>query len=54
MLLGMDISSCTYGVETMIGLLVCGHGNFATGMRSSLQLIAGEQKQVPIRRFSSG
>ncbi len=26
----------------MIGLIVTGHGNFATGITSSLRLIAGE------------
>ena len=28
----------------MIGLIVTGHGNFATGLTSSLALIAGEQE----------
>ncbi|MFV0254995.1 MAG: PTS galactosamine/N-acetylgalactosamine transporter subunit IIA [Erysipelotrichaceae bacterium] len=28
----------------MIGLVVVGHGNFGTGLTSSLNLIAGEQK----------
>lgn len=28
----------------MIGLIVTGHGHFASGLTSSLQLIAGEQK----------
>lgn len=28
----------------MIGLIVTGHGNFATGLTSSLKLIAGEPK----------
>lgn len=30
----------------MIGLLVTGHGHFATGLGSSLKLIAGEQENV--------
>ena len=28
----------------MIGILVTGHGNFATGITSSLELIAGKQE----------
>ena len=28
----------------MIGLIVTGHGNFASGLTSSLKLIAGEPK----------
>ncbi|GAA0743326.1 PTS galactosamine/N-acetylgalactosamine transporter subunit IIA [Clostridium oceanicum] len=30
----------------MIGIIVSGHGNFATGLTSSLKLIAGEQKDL--------
>ena len=29
----------------MLGLIVTGHGNFASGLRSSLRLIAGEKKK---------
>ena len=32
----------------MIGLIVTGHGNFASGLTSSLKLIAGEPKRVTI------
>jgi N-acetylgalactosamine PTS system EIIA component len=30
----------------MIGLIISGHGNFASGLRTSLKLIAGEQENV--------
>ena len=30
----------------MLGLLVTGHGHFATGLNSSLELIAGAQANV--------
>ncbi|MTK12901.1 MAG: PTS sugar transporter subunit IIA [Clostridiaceae bacterium] len=30
----------------MIGIVVCGHGNFASGILSSLELIAGKQENV--------
>ncbi|ASW42280.1 PTS galactosamine/N-acetylgalactosamine transporter subunit IIA [Clostridium isatidis] len=30
----------------MIGLIISGHGNFATGLRSSLKLIAGSPSNV--------
>lgn len=30
----------------MLGLIITGHGNFGTGLYSSLKLIAGEQKNV--------
>ena len=30
----------------MVGLIVTGHGNFATGLLSSLKLIAGEQENL--------
>ena len=30
----------------MIGLIISGHGNFASGLRSSLKLIAGEPCNV--------
>lgn len=30
----------------MPNIIITGHGNFATGMKSALELIAGEQKEV--------
>lgn len=30
----------------MIGLIISGHGNFASGLRTSLKLIAGEQENI--------
>ena len=30
----------------MLGLIVTGHGNFASGLQSSLRLIAGQRKYV--------
>lgn len=30
----------------MLGLIVTGHGNFATGLKSSLRLIAGEKENM--------
>lgn len=30
----------------MIGLIISGHGNFASGLRTSLKLIAGEQANI--------
>ena len=30
----------------MLGLIVTGHGNFASGLRSSLKLIAGEKENM--------
>ena len=30
----------------MIGIIITGHGNFATGLKSSLELIVGEQARV--------
>lgn len=38
----------------MIGLLVTGHGHFATGLASSLKLIAGEQNYVEFVDFEEG
>jgi len=35
----------------MIGLILCGHGNFATGLYSSLKLIAGEQENFGVIDF---
>ena len=35
----------------MIGLLVSGHGNFATGLASSLKLLAGEQANAKFVDF---
>ncbi|MGN0334259.1 MAG: PTS fructose transporter subunit IIA [Lachnospiraceae bacterium] len=37
----------------MVGLLVTGHGHFATGLGSSLQLIAGEQPNVALVDFEA-
>lgn len=30
----------------MVGVIVTGHGNFATGILSSLKLISGEQQHI--------
>ena len=30
----------------MVGIIVSGHGNFASGLLSTLKLIAGEQENV--------
>lgn len=30
----------------MINIIITGHGNFATGMKSGLELIAGEQDEI--------
>lgn len=38
----------------MVGIIVTGHGNFATGLLSSLKLIAGEQKEVVAVDFLEG
>lgn len=38
----------------MIGLLVTGHGHFATGLASSLKLIAGEQPNAAFVDFEEG
>lgn len=37
----------------MIGLIVTGHGNFGTGLTSSLNLIAGEQQNYYAVDFTS-
>ena len=37
----------------MIGLLVTGHGHFATGLNSSLELIAGAQPNVALVDFEA-
>lgn len=36
----------------MIGLIVTGHGNFGSGLTSSLNLIAGEQEQYQFVDFT--
>ncbi|MGX7419379.1 PTS galactosamine/N-acetylgalactosamine transporter subunit IIA [Carnobacterium gallinarum] len=38
----------------MIGVILCGHGNFATGMYSALKLIAGEQENFSVIDFIEG
>ncbi len=38
----------------MIGMILCGHGNFASGMYSSLRLIAGEQEKIAVIDFTEG
>lgn len=38
----------------MIGIVLSGHGQFATGLYSSIQLIAGEQEGFQIVDFSEG
>lgn len=37
----------------MIGLLITGHGHFATGLNSSLELIAGAQSNVALVDFEA-
>ncbi len=37
----------------MLGLLVTGHGHFATGLKSSLELIAGAQQNVAFVDFEA-
>lgn len=36
----------------MVGLIIIGHGNFASGMASSLQLIAGEKEGICFINFT--
>ncbi|WP_439442641.1 PTS sugar transporter subunit IIA [Listeria aquatica] len=38
----------------MIGLLICGHGSFGSGVFSSIRLIAGEQEQLAFLDFKEG
>ena len=38
----------------MIGIIVCGHGHFATGLTSSLHLIMGEQENYIAVDFPAG
>ncbi len=38
----------------MIGMILCGHGNFASGMYSAIKLIAGEQEDFATVDFSVG
>ncbi len=37
----------------MIGILICGHGSFASGMRSALELICGPQDHFAAIDFTS-
>ena len=37
----------------MIGILICGHGSFASGMRSALELICGPQEYLSAIDFTS-
>lgn len=30
----------------MLGIIICGHGNFATGMKSALELVVGKQENL--------
>ena len=38
----------------MIGIILSGHGEFASGLYSSIQLIAGEQENFQAIDFSEG
>jgi len=38
----------------MIGIVLSGHGEFASGLNSSIQLIAGKQKGFQVVNFSEG
>ncbi|MEG1046987.1 PTS galactosamine/N-acetylgalactosamine transporter subunit IIA [Carnobacterium sp.] len=38
----------------MIGMILCGHGNFASGMYSAIKLIAGDQEDFATVDFSAG
>ncbi|CQR47131.1 PTS system mannose-specific EIIAB component [Paraliobacillus sp. PM-2] len=38
----------------MIGIVICGHGQFASGIYSSIQLIAGEQEHMKAIDFKEG
>lgn len=38
----------------MIGMVVAGHGNFATGMGSNIELIAGQQENFILCDFIQG
>lgn len=38
----------------MLGFILCGHGNFASGLYSSVKLIAGKQDDFEIVNFESG
>ena len=35
----------------MIGIILTGHGNFATGLNSALELIAGKQENIEVVDF---
>lgn len=38
----------------MIGFIMCGHGNFASGITSALELILGEQEDYQVVDFPIG
>jgi PTS system N-acetylgalactosamine-specific IIA component len=38
----------------MLGIIIIGHGHFASGLLSSVKLIAGEQKKLEIVDFKEG
>lgn len=38
----------------MIGLILCGHGHFATGLHSAIKLIAGVQEKMIAIDFTEG
>ncbi|MFB6468481.1 PTS galactosamine/N-acetylgalactosamine transporter subunit IIA [Cytobacillus sp. Hz8] len=38
----------------MIGIILCGHGHFATGLYSSIKLIAGEQENFDVIDYEEG
>ena len=38
----------------MIRVIIAGHGNFATGIQSSLHLIAGKQEEIRAVDFTAG
>lgn len=37
----------------MIGIILTGHGNFASGLNSALELIAGKQNNIEVVNFES-
>lgn len=38
----------------MIGVMVCGHGKFATGLKTAMELISGQHENVEFFDFSEG
>ncbi|MEG1301682.1 MAG: PTS sugar transporter subunit IIA, partial [Erysipelotrichaceae bacterium] len=38
----------------MIGIIICGHGNFASGLNSSVKLLAGEVTDLTFVDFLAG